>query len=54
MTIEKKLCVCIADHNALGFSVEGFHAASIEAVMEGDFPWSKLTGKKGNQYTVQI
>ena len=41
---KKKLCSYINDYNALGATVEGFHETSIEAIMEGDFPWSRLTG----------
>ena len=39
------MSTCVADYNALGASVEEFHATSTEVIMEGDFPWSKLTGK---------
>jgi len=28
-----------------GSSLEGFHAITIEVVMEKNFPWSQLTGK---------
>lgn len=41
---KKKLCSSINDYNALGATIQGFHQASIETIMEGDFPWSKLTG----------
>ena len=42
---KRKLSTCITEYNALGVFIEGFHPASVEVVMEGDFPWSKLTGK---------
>ncbi|XP_065911283.1 uncharacterized protein [Dysidea avara] len=40
---KRKLSTCITEYNALGVFIEGFHPASVEVVMEGDFPWSKLT-----------
>jgi len=39
-----KLEKCITEYNDLSANCEGFSAASADAVISGNFPWSILTG----------
>lgn len=43
-----KLEKCIQEYNDLLVNCEGFSTASVEAVIDGNFPWSLLTGLKHN------
>jgi len=45
ISMEKtKLGVCITKYNSLVEMVEGFEKTSVDDMMNGDFPWSLLTG----------
>ena len=45
MTSEKaKLEKCVMNYNNLSANCEGFLPASLEAAIDGNFPWSLLTG----------
>lgn len=45
-TEKKKLETCVDKYNQLcGAAIDEHQTTSVESVLEGDFPWSLLTGK---------
>jgi len=44
-TEKKRLEACVDKYNQLcGAAVDEFHTTSVESILDGDFPWSLLTG----------
>ena len=41
---KKKLSNCVQKYNDLCIEDENYSATSVSAIIDGDFPWSLLTG----------
>ena len=42
---KKKLTKCIRQYNELCIEDDNYCSTSVSAILDGDFPWSLLTGK---------
>ena len=41
---KKKLAICVQKYNDLCIEDANYYPTSVSAVIDGDFPWSLLTG----------